>query len=688
MTISGAMGEDGGATTLSLADHAGGRGAGVVGVVGGVGAVGKDWGVDQVELSPAVKLPGDLGVQATYVGGIRKSGKTNTGVVIVEEVARIGQQCVIVDPTDVWWGVRASAKAVGETVPAIIIGGRHGDIPLVEKPGIGIDIANAVIDSGASVVVSVRHLPKKAQRRVVSDLLEQLYLRNATDNRPVLVVLDEASTFIPQNTQGESARCVGAVTDVVRKGRASGLGALLIDQRPASVNKDALTQVDCMVIHRLTSPQDRKAIREWVEEQADTEQLHRVTGSLASLDTGEAWVWSPQWAQVFERTKINHRRTFDSSETPRHGHAPKVPAHFSPVDHRDFLRILEASASARNPATKPGAESGKRTGRGAGVESRISAAPGAMSSGTGEAGGAQAAGITEEQIAERITIARMEASRATVTMLDEANRAALLECERTVGRALSALRDALDKNRKALLEFAGARSMKVQGDAGRAPPTPATPIATDRGGATPSTARIRHTDGPIVGDARLDKLTGPSQRLLYGLIQLHHCGISPCENLLGLWCKIKPSGGHFANSMGPLISGGWVEREGTSLRPTSHALGAMEPSNTPGSINEYHERVALHLTGPERRILACFTGDPECPVVTPEAIERATGIKASGGHFANSIGRLVRANLVYRRDGGFRGSAFLFPPKLVKSSRRRMAEQTREARARELRGRA
>jgi uncharacterized protein len=106
---------------------------------------------------------------------------------------------------------------------------------------------------------------------------------------------------------------------------------VLISQRPATINKDVLTQADTIITHRLTSPQDRKALSEWIEENATIEKQKEVLTSLAGMPNGKAWVWSPR-LDVFEQAQIRLRHTFDSSATPKVGEAINKPKDLKSID--------------------------------------------------------------------------------------------------------------------------------------------------------------------------------------------------------------------------------------------------------------------------------------------------------------------------------------------------------------------
>jgi uncharacterized protein len=64
-------------------------------------------------------LPEEAITQTFAILGIRGSGKTNTGVVLAEELLKRKHQIVVIDPVDVWWGLKSSkdGKAAGFGIP-------------------------------------------------------------------------------------------------------------------------------------------------------------------------------------------------------------------------------------------------------------------------------------------------------------------------------------------------------------------------------------------------------------------------------------------------------------------------------------------------------------------------------------------------------------------------------------------
>ena len=72
----------------------------------------------KLHISAALSLPLEAITETIAILGIRGSGKTNTCVVLTEELLDAGQQVVVIDPTDVWHGIRSSkdGKKAGESL--------------------------------------------------------------------------------------------------------------------------------------------------------------------------------------------------------------------------------------------------------------------------------------------------------------------------------------------------------------------------------------------------------------------------------------------------------------------------------------------------------------------------------------------------------------------------------------------
>src|SRR5579883_2882792 len=95
-----------------------------------------------LKIASTLSLPAEAVSQTFGILGIRGSGKTNTSVVMVEEMLSLGLQVVVLDPLDVWHGLRTSKDGKSAGFAITVIGGEHADLPL--EPGSGSLIADFV----------------------------------------------------------------------------------------------------------------------------------------------------------------------------------------------------------------------------------------------------------------------------------------------------------------------------------------------------------------------------------------------------------------------------------------------------------------------------------------------------------------------------------------------------------------
>jgi hypothetical protein len=280
-----------------------------------------------LRLAKDFALPQEAVTETFAIIAKRGVGKTYTAAVMTEELLKAGLPVVVIDPIGVWWGLRASADGKHEGLPIIVLGGDHGDAPLEEHAGE--IIAAMIVEDRLSLVIDLSLFRKGQQVRFMTDFCEALYRKN---RQALHLVMDEADAFAPQRPMPGEQRLLGAVEDLVRRGRARGIGVTLVTQRAAVLNKNVLTQVEVLVTLRTIAPQDRAAVDEWIKVHGTPEQRNALMESLASLPIGTAWFWSPGWLDVFQRVQIRKRETFDSSSTPEAQAGVKVQPKLAAVD--------------------------------------------------------------------------------------------------------------------------------------------------------------------------------------------------------------------------------------------------------------------------------------------------------------------------------------------------------------------
>lgn len=278
-------------------------------------------------LGPGLRLPRSMVTEPIGVLANRGRGKSFTTHVLVEEMHAAGDPVVVLDIKGDWWGLRSSADGRHGGLPFIIFGGDHADVPL--EPTAGELLADLVVDERVSVVLDLSIMSKTKARSFTTAFAERLYRRN---REPLFIVVDEADVLIPQRSTAETARLLGAMEDIAKRGRGRGIGIAVVTQRPQEVAKSVLDLMDTLVLLGMTGPRSLKSVKEWISAHVDEDTTaQEVMASLPSLPVGHAWVWSPM-QQLLKQVAVRPLQTFDSHVTPKPGETRREPRGRADID--------------------------------------------------------------------------------------------------------------------------------------------------------------------------------------------------------------------------------------------------------------------------------------------------------------------------------------------------------------------
>jgi len=132
------------------------------------------------------------------------------------------------------------------------------------------------VDEFASDVV-VSHI----LRTVLKSRKEFIRTNNGL-NFPIFLILEEAHILAPQNRTTESKLWISRIA---REGRKFSVGLCMVSQSPKSLDSDALSQANNMIILRLVEPTDQSHVQRASENLSDD-----LIAQLPSLNIGEAIV--------------------------------------------------------------------------------------------------------------------------------------------------------------------------------------------------------------------------------------------------------------------------------------------------------------------------------------------------------------------------------------------------------------
>jgi hypothetical protein len=178
----------------------------------------------------------------------------------------------------------------------------------------------------------------------------------------------------------------------------------------------------------------------------------------------------------------------------------------------------------------------------------------------------------------------------------------------------------------------------------------------------PQRAAPRHeTNGDTApGDFQPSR---PQQRVLDAIAWFNSIGVdAPSRAAVGFVARIKPTGGHFRNTVGPLSTHGLIEAvgdDGVRLSDAGAAL-ATAPAGPP-TLDAYHAAIRSVLnSGASQRVFDAIIGGGGADL-TAEEIGEVSAIDPGGGHFRNSIGPLGTLGLIQRRGNVVHPTDLLFP---------------------------
>jgi hypothetical protein len=587
----------------------------------------------KLKISSAVSLPAEAVTSTMAILAKKGAGKTYTGSVIAEEMLDNGIQVVIIDATGAWYGLKSSADGHGPGYPVAILGGDRADVPLEHTAG---EVtAEAIVEGGFSCILDLSGFSKSKVFQFMAPFLATLYLRN---KHAMHLFVDEADIYAPQKTWGsEDAKCLGAMQDVVRRGRIKGIGITMITQRAQVLNKDVLTSTDILFALRMNHQLDLKAIREWVNAKADPALAAEMESSLPSLPTGDAWVWAPE-LDIFARATVRKRKTFDSSATPKPGQRKQVPKVFAPIDLEKLGERIKATV-AEKQANDPRL-----------LKARIAELDREMQ---------QMRNVVPTTDAQQFDAVRSELRNSLIALGNERHARKLIadSLEELLGRAagnaailVEVVNDARRDLRDAITDAQKSAPVKIL-ETIKIPTRPPIPPPQVKSWSLPRAQPNRNG------------LSGPMMNILEAIAKLEAVGVCPVPRLqVALFAGYSNiTSGGFARPVAAVVEAGYASGGNGALRLTEQGRQATLHVAAPASDAELHSQFFTLMGPPAEKMLRVLIKRWPKPIARADlAVECGYSNITSGG-FVRPLSRIIKLGLAeIPAPGEVAGSNLLF----------------------------
>lgn len=609
----------------------------------------------QIHLAQGLSLDAEeLLTSATGIVGKRGRGKSGAVKRLMEELVRVSLPFVCFDPAGIHWAIRSSADGKGPSgLQVLVIGGKHGDIALNRRGGA--QVARAIVQGNVSCVIDFKTEPRAAYREFIRDFCHELF---RIEGDPRVIIIEEATRLVPQKIYKGGEEVFEAVEKLVSQGRNEGIGVVLVTQRPATLNKDVLSEIDLLLAFGLVSPQDRKAIREWVEVYGKEDQLAKFDAGIASLGKRECWAWAPEaFGGIFKQVRISDFHTLHGDRT----HLRKVGLLTTQPVTTDVSKVIASLGAEMAKIAQEKVDVAEIPKLRAEV-ARLKAHP-------------QTVPAPPPKVVEKVVVDQKAVDRAVARVRREyeGHGTKMARLERIAAINLQAALKALDDMRPHFtLDLQDEPGLVVNPDP--ASWRPITPPAPTRGfaeavakvpraparapavGPTLEVAATRVAD-PLDPDAVPDRTV----RLLCLLAERHPDRLTRSQ--LALAAGMTTSGGAFQAHVSLLKKAEWVE-EDLGNRLTVTRAGFVKVGVDPDQIQPHtHEEMLAFWKprlGDTAEILDLLIEAYPNWMTRQEVADRI-GMTASGGAFQAKVAVLLRNELAERQGEAVRAHAKLWP---------------------------
>ena len=534
------------------------------------------------------------------------------------------------------WLLRLICECVADSIQTIVID-PEGEFPtlrekldllIVSETGdLRADVRSAgllarkLAETGVSAVVDIYDLPGKGdpwdkRRAFLAEFITSLMNLPKKSYHPMLVIVDEAHNFAPEDARGENAmRARSAIRSLMSAGRKRGFGGILATQRISKIDKDSIADARNVFIGGTTLDIDQKRA-------GDILGMNKAEyTSLRELAPGEFYSFGPA------------------------------------IEGKGIIRFVSGKVETTHP--KAGQRSSivvpKASTQIEGIAKQFGDLP----------------AIAEEEIKnvetlqrENMDLRRQMRARPTQTETKVETKVERVEVPVFPNGQLDQLESIAIQfhNAASQLHAVSSDATKVANEIGGAlatakqiaskPVSVVTPAPAPRSANTQITKPVARPASKPAGEP-VEGITNPMQRILDAIAWLESIGIdNPKQVAVAFLANYSYGGGAYNNPRGALRTAGLVEYIGSdSIRLTEEGRKYANFPDVPLTADELQRHVMSVLPNPHQKILHVLLDKYPTPITKDECAALAG--YAPGGAFNNPLGRLRSMGLVHYPQPGY-----------------------------------
>jgi predicted transcriptional regulator len=237
-----------------------------------------------------------------FITGKSGSGKSNTAGKICEEILEQSRPLMVIDTEGEYYGLKEEYE--------LLHVGADDECDLQVGPEHAEKIAELALVENVPIILDVSgYIETSEVNQLVHDTVKAMFDKEKKLKKPFPILVEEAHEWIPeQGSRGEDGEVTKMLIRVGKRGRKRGLGLGALSQRPASVDKDFITQTDYKIWHQLDWDNDLDVVRRVLgKDYVDT---------VKNLETGEAILQTDFVDDCPRKIQVLEKKTFDAGATP------------------------------------------------------------------------------------------------------------------------------------------------------------------------------------------------------------------------------------------------------------------------------------------------------------------------------------------------------------------------------------